>query len=165
MLTTATIAAPDYRLGSLIYGVDGKLVGSRLIAQAFTSPKYLWPRPSAVDYNAMGAGGSNLSPTNPKIRQRAEALLVNYSLSAEASLPADLVTASGSGLDPHITMESALIQADRIAMSRRVDVAVIQNLVKKHVESSSTNTISQDGLVNVLEFNLLLDAKLSAGRR
>ncbi len=94
------------------------MIGARLVAQPFTRPEYLWPRPSAVDYNASGAGGSNLSPTNHKIRERADAILANYNLRDGATLPADLVTASGSGLDPHISLAAALIQADRIAMSR-----------------------------------------------
>ncbi len=115
ILATASVVAPEKRLGSLVYGSDGQVIGSRLVAQPFTRPEYLWPRPSAVDYNAFGAGGSNLSPTNPKIRERADAILANYKLKDGATLPADLVTASGSGLDPHISLAAALIQADRIA--------------------------------------------------
>ena len=164
IFASASLVAPEKRLGSLIYGADGKVIGSRLVAQAFTRPEYLWPRPSAVDYNASGAGGSNLSPTNPKIRERAEAILVKYAVADGATLPADLVTASGSGLDPHITQEAALIQANRIAMSRQVDVSIIRELLQKQAGSSSANTGGSEGLVNVLEFNLLLDSQL-AGRR
>ena len=137
ILASASMVAPEKRLGSLIYGADGKVIGSRLVAQAFTRPEYLWPRPSAVDYNASGAGGSNLSPTNPKIRERAEAILANYTLKDGVTLPADLVTASGSGLDPHISLAAALIQADRIAMSRQVDVSTIRELLQKQAASES----------------------------
>jgi len=159
ILATASVVAPEKRLGSLFYGSDGQVIGSRLVAQPFTRPEYLWPRPSAVDYNASGAGGSNLSPTNPKIRERAEAILTNYTLKDGVTLPADLVTASGSGLDPHISLAAALIQADRIAMSRHVDVSIILDLLQKHAGSRSATSCSSEGLVNVLEFNLLLDAQ------
>lgn len=162
ILATASVVAPEKRLGSLLYGSDGQVIGSRLVAQAFTRPEYLWPRPSAVDYNASGAGGSNLSPTNPKIRERADAILANYKLKDGATLPADLVTASGSGLDPHISLAAALIQADRIAMSRQVEVSTIQELLQRQAASRSVPTSDSEGLVNVLEFNLLLDSQLKS---
>ncbi len=158
ILASASIVAPKKRLGSLIYGVEGKVIGSRLVAQAFSRPEYLWPRPSAVDYNAAGSGGSNLSPTDPKIRKRAEAILAGYALKDGATIPADLVTASGSGLDPHISFAAALFQADRIAMSRQVDVSIIRELLRKQAESELTVSLGPTGLINVLEFNLLLDA-------
>ncbi len=162
MLASASLVAPEKRLGSLIYGAEGKVIGSRLVAQAFTRPEYLWPRPSAVDYNASGAGGSNLSPTNPKVRERAEAILVKHDVADGATLPADLVTASGSGLDPHITQDAALIQANRIAMSRQVDISIIRELLQKQAGSSSADSGGAEGLVNVLEFNLLLDSQLKS---
>jgi K+-transporting ATPase ATPase C chain len=181
VLATAAILAPEKRLGSLIYGPEGKVIGSRLVAQAFSSPKYLWPRPSAVDYNAAGAGGSNLSPANPKIRERAEAILATYALEDRTTLPADLVTASGSGLDPHVTFEAALVQADRIATSRQIDVATVRELLQKsrmgllsRPDSNVGSTLQPDGLgspsygwgdrglINVLEFNLLLDSQLNS---
>lgn len=162
ILASASIVAPEMRLGSLIYGADGTVIGSRLVAQAFTRPEYLWPRPSAVEYNASGAGGSNLSPTNPKIRERAEAILANYMLKDGVTLPADLVTASGSGLDPHISLAAALIQADRIAMSRQVDVSTIRELLQKRASSELSPSVAPEGLINVLEFNLLLDSQLKS---
>ncbi len=162
ILASASMIAPEKRLGSLLYGAHGNVIGSRLVAQGFTRPEYLWPRPSAVDYNASGAGGSNLSPTNPKIRERAEAILAIYKLKDGAVLPADLVTASGSGLDPHISLAAALIQADRIAMSRQVDVSTIRELLQKRAASEQTPSVAPDGLINVLEFNLLLDSKLKS---
>lgn len=162
ILATASVVAPKKRLGSLLYGSDGLVIGSRLVAQPFTRPEYLWPRPSAVDYNASGAGGSNLSPTNPKIRERADAILANYNLKDGATLPADLVTASGSGLDPHISLAAALIQADRIAMSRQVDVSTIQELLQKQAALESLSSNASGGLINVLEFNLLMDSQLKS---
>lgn len=162
ILATASVVAPEKRLGSLLYGSDGQVIGSRLVAQPFTRPEYLWPRPSAVDYNASGAGGSNLSPTNPKIRERADAILANYNLQDGATLPADLVTASGSGLDPHISLAAALSQADRIAMSRQVDVSTIRDLLQKQAESVSVSSAASEGLINVLEFNLHMDSQLKS---
>lgn len=162
ILASASIVAPETRLGSLIYGANGKVIGSRLVAQAFTRPEYLWPRPSAVDYNASGAGGSNLSPTNPKIRERAEAILANYTLKDGVTLPADLVTASGSGLDPHISLAAALIQADRISMSRQVNVSTIRELLQKQAASESSSSVAPEGLINALEFKLLLDSQLKS---
>ncbi len=93
---------------------------ARLLAQGFARPEYFWPRPSAVDYNASAAGGSNLSPTNPALRARAEEILARTAGGGKP-LPADLVTASGSGLDPHITLEAASYQVQRVAAARGVD--------------------------------------------
>ncbi len=158
ILISASVIAPDKRMGSLIYGADGNVIGSRLVAQAFTRPEYLWPRPSAVDYDASGAGGSNLSPTNLKIRERAVGIIAKHRLQQGATLPADLVTASGSGLDPHISLAAAMIQADRIALSRQVDVSTIRELMSKQAASETTHFAAPEGLINVLEFNILLDA-------
>lgn len=158
VLSAATVIAPEKRLASLVFGSDGKVVGSRLVAQKFSRPEYLWPRPSAVDYNAAGAGGSNMSPTHPEIRERARVILSNYALKNGATIPADLVTASGSGLDPHISLAAALIQVDRIAMSRQVDISILQDLLHRQAASELTNTAAPKGFVNVFEFNLMLDS-------
>ena len=158
VLGAACIIAPETRQGSLIHDKAGMVRGSRLLAQAFSRPEYLWPRPSAVDYNASGAGGSNLSPTNTKIRARAESILASDSIPASTVVPAELVTASGSGLDPHVTLAAALVQADRIATARQIEVTEIQKLMQQCAESHSAGKFQQQGLVNVLEFNLLLDA-------
>jgi potassium-transporting ATPase KdpC subunit len=160
ILTSAAILSPKKRLGSLVYGQDGQPIGSLLIAQAFTQPEYLWPRPSAVDYNASAAGGSNLTPTNLKIRLRAEQILGRYALPTGSTLPADLVTTSGSGLDPHITLQAALLQADRIAAARRVNTAAIHEKMQTFSSRKASRLLYTDGLINVLEFNLLLDAEL-----
>ena len=159
VLASAAMLAPEQRLGSLIYSNDGKVIGSRLVAQKFTRPEYLWPRPSAVDYNAAGAGGSNLSPTNLKIRERAKEIIASYVLESGSSIPADLVTASGSGLDPHISLAAAMIQADRIAMSRQVNPSAIKDLLQQQAGAEVINTAASEGCINVLEFNLLLDSK------
>ncbi len=97
LLLATSVIAPKQRMGSLLLGPNGGTVGSRLLAQGFTRPEYLWPRPSAVDYNGAGGGGSNLSPTHSKIRERAETILAIYDLPNGQNLPADLVLASGSG--------------------------------------------------------------------
>jgi len=162
VLASAALLAPEQRLGSLIYSNNGKVIGSRLVAQKFTRPEYLWPRPSAVDYNAAGAGGSNLSPTNLKIRERAEEIIASYVLESGSSIPADLVTASGSGLDPHISLAAAMIQADRIAMSRQVNPSAIKDLLQQQAGADVINTAAPEGCINVLEFNLLLDSKFKS---
>lgn len=155
----AAIVSPDKSSGSLVTDSAGKIRGSRLIAQAFTRPEYLWPRPSAVDYNASAADGSNFSPTNVKIRERAIAILETYTLPSGSELPADLVTSSGSGLDPHISLEAALIQADRVAEARNLSVAEVHELMHRVADARLQGWGTQQGLVNVLEFNLLLDSK------
>ena len=101
--------------GSIVRDEHGEVIGSKLIAQKFTRPEYLWPRPSAVDYDAAESGGSNLSPAGEALRQRAQENIQRLSGDNQSAIPADLVTASGSGLDPHITEKAALFQADRIA--------------------------------------------------
>lgn len=159
-LTFAMFIAPEQRLGSLVYDQLGQPKGSLLIAQAFTRPEYLWPRPSAVDYNATAAGGSNLTPTNLKIRARAEDILRRYTLPTGSALPADLVTTSGSGLDPHITLQAALSQAERIATARQIETTTIQAKMQTFVNQQTQLQLHSDGLINVLEFNLLLDAEL-----
>jgi len=98
---------PNSANGSLVSNGLGEIVGSKLIAQKFDRPEYFWPRPSAVDYNAAAAGGSNLSPANPELRERAKTLVARFKATAEDPIPADLVTASGSGLDPNITLTAA----------------------------------------------------------
>ncbi|MGE4466114.1 potassium-transporting ATPase subunit C [Sphaerochaeta sp.] len=137
--------AKDKAEGSLIYK-DGKVIGSRLIAQNFTSGKYFHPRPSAVDYNGAGAGGSNLSPYSKEIRERAEKIIAGNG----GGLPADMVTASGSGLDPHISFDAALFQAKRVANARNMDINTVVAVINRHSENDLK-------IVNVLELNMALD--------
>lgn len=152
----ARIANPDQASGSLMKNSAGSVVGSRLIAQAFTSDRYFHPRPSACDYNARAAAGSNLSPTNPKLIVRATALISTHEASVENLIPADLVTASGSGLDPDITEAAARFQVNRVAKARQLDSA----LVMKIIDETKRPLMGKFGgppLVNVLELNLALD--------
>lgn len=148
---------PESADGSLVRTADGRLVGSSQLAQAFTQPGYLWPRPSAVAYAADATGGSNLSPATPEITARARTLLTQYALPAAQRLPADLVTASGSGVDPHVTMAGALVQAGRIAAARGVAEARVRELLEARATDPSGLSTGYR-LVNVLEANLALDA-------
>lgn len=153
----AAVAAPDARMGSLLTDIEGRVVGSRLVAQSFTRPDYFWPRPSAVDYNAAAAGGSNLSPANPAIRERAEEVVSRLALPPDATVPADLVTASGAGLDPHISYAGAIAQAPRVADARGISENEVMRVVDDIAESIPL-TAENAKIVNVLELNLALDA-------
>ena len=144
--------------GSLITDPRGKVIGSELIAQKFTKPEYLWPRPSASDYNAAGTAGSNLSPTNPKLRERALEIIGTMGTTADNPVPADLVTASGGGLDPHITLEAARYQAKRVAAARGLPEEEIQRLIENHALRTG-GMLTPEPLVNVLLLNMELDKK------
>ncbi len=156
ILGFAQVFGPYTAAGSLITGADGGVVGSRLVAQRFTNPAYFWPRPSAVDYNAAAAGGSNKSPTSPFLTRRADELATRYGASGGRPLPADLAAASGSGLDPHITLHAALYQAPRVAAARGLDLLRVEALVRQHGFSPG-GPLTGGRLVNVLELNLALD--------
>ena len=141
--------------GSIIEA-DGRAVGSQLIAQDFKSPRYVWPRPSAVDYDGMGAGGSNLSPTSPDLAARAAETVARYGATPENPVPADLVAASGGGLDPHISLEGALYQAGRVAAARGLPAAEVERLIEAQAVSAA-GPFAPERIVNVLELNLALD--------
>ncbi|WP_102107437.1 potassium-transporting ATPase subunit C [Oceaniglobus roseus] len=161
VLGVAQAVSPATANGSLIVRDDGTVIGSRLIAQGFTAPGHLWPRPSAVDYDAAGAGGSNLSPANPELATRAEGLIAAYGgASAARPIPAELVTASGAGLDPHVSLEGALFQAPRIAEARGVDVGQVKVLFDR-LAFAPGGPFTEGRIVNVLEANLALDSELS----
>lgn len=145
ILAFAKAVSPEKAEGSLVTDGSGKIVGSRLIAQAFTSDRYFHPRPSACDYNGQGAAGSNLSPTNPELTARAQGIIEANGANSSRPIPADLVTASGSGLDPHITLAGARYQIDRVAKARGLTADAIDAL------------IPPNPTVNVLELNLALD--------
>ncbi len=146
----------DRAEGSLVK-VEGRVVGSRLIAQRFHEDRYLWPRPSAADFDAAAASGSNLAPSNPALRARVTHQLADVAPSGGEHIPADLVTASGSGLDPHVTLAAALYQATRIAAARGTDPPRVCSLLR-----DAASPVSPGGppLVNVLETNLRLDRDL-----
>src|SRR6266566_3797914 len=139
---------PAQAQGSLIVK-DGKVVGSRLIGQPFDDPKYFWSRPSATSPFADNAGsstGSNLSPTNPDlvkaVQGRVDALRAADPTN-KASVPVDLVTASGSGLDPHISPAAAFYQAPRVAMARKLSPEVVRALVERHIEGRSLGFLGE----------------------
>ena len=157
ILGFAQIVTPGTAEGSLIKGKDGKIVGSHLIAQSFTNAIYFWPRPSAVGYNAAGAGGSNKSPTSTNLTERAQQLIEQYGASVEKPLPANLAAASGGGLDPHITEHAALYQAKRVAKARNLSQSQVEDLIKQHAFAPG-GALTPDRLVNVLELNLALDS-------
>jgi K+-transporting ATPase ATPase C chain len=155
ILGFAQIVTPHTADGSLITRPDGSVAGSRLIAQAFTQPRYFWPRPSAVGYNAAGAGGSNKSPTSIDVTARAKETVAAYGATADRPLPADLAAASGSGLDPDITERAALYQVARIAAARGLSPAAVEQLVHR-LAFTPGGGLGGERLVTVLELNLAL---------
>lgn len=147
----------DNSSGSLIIK-DGKVIGSQLIGQEFSEAKYFWGRLSAHHYNAMDSGGSNLSQANPKLLEAVNAratTLQKADPKNKEKIPVDLVTASASGLDPHISISAAKYQIGRIATARNMKPEGVQALIDKHIDWQSQ--IFGDAYVNVLELNLALD--------
>lgn len=163
MLAFASVVAPEKRQGSLIRAEDGTIVGSRLLAQNFSQPEYFWPRPSACDYNASATGGSNLSPTNPKITDRAKEIIGRLQPDQEQLVPADLVLASGGGMDPHISLAAAKFQVPRVATARNLAANQVQKLVDQHSDSPTLAAFGGEPIVNVLELNLALDEETGSG--
>jgi K+-transporting ATPase ATPase C chain len=154
---------PAQAEGSLLRRSDGSVIGSRLVAQAFTRPEYFHPRPSAVDYNAASTGGSNFGPSNPDhlklVKERLDARTTLEGVSA-ARVPSEMVTASGGGLDPHIPPAAAELQAARVAQARGVPVERVRELVRAHTEPPTLGFLGR-ARVNVLELNLALDQSLT----
>jgi potassium-transporting ATPase KdpC subunit len=157
ILGFAQIVTPHTANGSLIKGRDGNIVGSLLIAQGFTHSMYFWPRPSAVSYNAAGAGGSNKSPTSTQLTERALQWIEQHGASASKPLPAELAAASGGGLDPHITEDAARYQVDRVASARGIPYSQLEAMVTS-LSFSPGNALTPVRLVNVLELNLALNS-------
>jgi potassium-transporting ATPase KdpC subunit len=158
----AQVLFPHQANGSLIVK-DGKAVGSALIGQPFDDPKYFWGRPSATSpfpNNAGASTGSNLGPTNPALKKavqdRIDALRATDP-DNQAPIPVDLVTASGSGLDPHISPAAALYQVHRVAKVRDKDEAALRQLVEQYTEGRQFGFLGEPG-VNVLRLNLALDS-------
>jgi K+-transporting ATPase ATPase C chain len=150
---------PDTAQGALVVK-DGKVVGSRLIAQSFTQPKYFWPRPSAAGkdgYDATSAAGSNKSPTSEDVAKRGAAMVARYGATAEKPLPPELAAASGGGLDPHISEHAARYQAARVAQARGLPQQKVEELIARHGFAPG-GFLTPVRLVNVLELNLALDA-------
>jgi K+-transporting ATPase ATPase C chain len=156
------VAFRDKANGSLIVQ-DGKVVGSELIGQPFSDPKHFWSRGSATSpmpYNGASSSGSNLGPTNPALKEAVEGrvkALRDAGAPASQGVPADLATASGSGLDPHISPAAAEFQIERIAKARNIPEEKLRELVKQHTEGRQWGVLGEPR-VNVLPLNLALDA-------
>lgn len=160
----AQLAFPSQADGSLVRDADGAVRGSALIGQTFAEPRYLHSRPSAAGdgYDASASSGSNLGPLNPDLAERvrtgAEAIRTE---AGAATIPADAVTTSASGLDPHISPEYAALQAARIARARGAPVQEVQRVIDAHTEARLLGFIGQPR-VNVLLTNRALDARFGA---
>ena len=154
--------------GSLIVDRDGTVRGSALLAQNFSSDKYFQPRPSAAGtgYDPTSSSGTNLGPTSQKLADSIKAAVAAYrtanGLAADAPVPADAVTSSGSGLDPHISVANAEIQAHRVALARHLAPATVAALVVAHTEDRDLGVLGEPR-VNVLLLNLALD-RIPAGK-
>jgi K+-transporting ATPase ATPase C chain len=155
------ISFPDKANGSFMVN-QGKIVGSALIAQRFVNYGYFWPRPSAIDYNPLPSGGSNLGPTNSEllieVGERLKAIEKTNLKSGK--VPSNLLFASGSGLDPDISPEAARYQIERVTLARKLDIEqkkILIDLVEKHVEPPVWGIFGEPR-VNVLRLNLALDS-------
>ncbi len=155
---------PHQANGSLIESSDRKIIGSELLGQNFSGAKYFHPRPSAAGangYDAASSSGSNLGPTSQKLMDAVKQRVADYrkenSLAADALVPGDAVTASGSGLDPHISVKNALLQAPRVAKERGLSVDVVKREIDKATDRTQFGILGEAG-VNVLKLNLALDA-------
>ena len=155
--------------GSFVTDDAGKVVGSELMAQGFASPSYFQPRPSAAGdkgYDPLASGGSNLGPTSKKLRDQAAAAvdkLQKENPDAPGAVPVELVTASGSGLDPHLAPAAALWQAPRVARSRGVSLDRVRELVDQYTEGRDLGILGEPR-VNVLQLNLALDRRFGAAQ-
>lgn len=149
--------APNSGKGETI-SVNGKVVGYQKIGQKFDKSNYFWGRPSAVDYNAAGSAGSNKGPSNADylalVQKRIDTLLLVHPYLKKSDIPADMITASGSGLDPNISPEGALMQVKRVAKERKLSEDKVKKLVESKINKSSVVGTS---IVNVLELNVALD--------
>ena len=149
---------PEQANGSLIVE-NNQVIGSRLVAQPFAQVQYFHPRPSAANYDPMAMAGSNMARTNPELQKVIEARLNQISAHEQiekSKIPADLVTASGSGIDPEISVQSAMIQVKRIAHARHMPEQEVEKLIQAHTVQPTFGILGQ-ARVNVLELNLALD--------
>ena len=160
----AQVAFPSQANGSLVE-VRGKIVGSGLLVQNFSGPQYFHPRPSAAGdtgYDGASSGGSNLGPLSQKltdqVKERVDKYRTENNLPASTLVPADAVTASGSGLDPHLSLRNAAIQAPRVAQARKLSADKVKRLMEDFTEGPDLGFLGEPG-VNVLRLNLALDAQ------
>jgi potassium-transporting ATPase KdpC subunit len=156
----------DQANGSLILGKDGKVIGSKFIGQNFSKPEYFHSRPSSAGdkgYDAANSSASNLGPTNQKlfdaVKGNVDAFLKDNPTVKKGEVPVDMVTGSGSGLDPHISPEGAYAQIERVASARRVPVSEVKAAVERHIEGPQWGLFGEP-VINVLELNLALDGAL-----
>ncbi|MBK8185383.1 MAG: potassium-transporting ATPase subunit KdpC [Candidatus Competibacteraceae bacterium] len=167
VMSIGQVLFPQQAAGSLIEQ-DGKLVGSRLIGQHFTDPKYFWGRPSATGpypYNAAASGGSNLGPLNPALKAAVESRVAALRAADPGNtqpVPVELVTASGSGLDPHISPVAAAYQVTRVARTRGLPLETVRDAVAQQTEARQWGMLGE-ARVNVLELNRTLD-RLAANK-
>ena len=151
---------PAQANGSLVTR-NGVVVGSTLVAQPFTAPGYFSPRPSAANYDPKALAGSNLAPTNPALRERIAGTSADVAARehvAAIAIPSDLVTASGSGIDPHISPAAAQLQVARVAAARKMSVAQVEAAVAAHTQAPTFGVLGQ-ARVDVLQLNLALDTR------
>jgi len=140
--------------------MNGKMVGFQKVGQSFTKNNYFWSRPSAVNYNAASGGGSNKGPSNPDhlkdVQIKVDRLLVHHPYLTKQDVPTEMVTASGSGLDPHISPNAAAVQVKRVAKARNISESPITQLVEKYTQKPLLGLFGPP-VVNVLELNIALD--------
>jgi K+-transporting ATPase ATPase C chain len=158
----AQLVFPGKAEGSFLRTADGTLQGSELVGQVFTRPGYFHGRPSGVDYNAASTGGTNYGPSNPDhlaaVKERAAAIVERDGVTLD-KIPSDLVTASGGGLDPHISPAAALLQVERVARERGVSAERIRELVEANTEAPTFGFLGKPR-VHVLKLNLALDSEV-----
>jgi K+-transporting ATPase ATPase C chain len=160
----------DKANGSLIVDAGGVVRGSRLIGQPYTADKYFHPRPSSAGngYDPTSSGGSNLGPTSQKLRDAIAQNITDYrtqnGITTNAAVPADAVTGSASGLDPHISLENARLQAERVAKTRGLNLEKVRELIQQNTDAADLGILGDPG-VNVLRLNLALDAIVAGDGR